>query len=196
MVICHEKRCIYIHIPKTAGTSVEHFLRDGGLNSIELLGVRGGRSTHHYTTMEIKNMFPESFLSYYKFSIIRNPYDRLLSEYYWKYSNNKTKDEFLDFVADIMIKNKYFSNIYYDHFIPQYVFLYNKSVKKLLVNQLFKYEDLEWVAGYLKRKLKISVDFPNLNKSKNEIKEDWSCIQREKIYNLYKKDFELFSYIK
>ena len=67
--------------------------------------------------------------------------------------------------------------------------------KKLLVDQLFKYEDLEWVSQYLKRKLDIKRDFPLLNKT-NIQKVEWTEVQKNKIYNLYKKDFELFGYKK
>ena len=28
MVICHNKKCIFIHIPKTAGTSIQQFIND------------------------------------------------------------------------------------------------------------------------------------------------------------------------
>ena len=200
MVICHEKRCIFIHIPKTAGTSIEHFLREHGLNNLELIGVRNGRSTHHYRASEIKNLFPNIFHNYYKFSIVRNPYERLLSEYYWTpiknvgFKSDKSKDEFLDYVENVIKNGTYFSNIYHDHFIPQYFFVYNKKINKIIVNQLFKYEDMEWVQTYLKQKLKIKNDFLVLNKS--EKKEIWNESQKERIYNLYKKDFELFSYEK
>ena len=200
MVICHELKCIFIHIPKTAGTAIEHFLRNRGINKLELIGERNGRSMHHYLAFEIKKLFPNFYGTYYKFSIIRNPYDRLLSEYYWRISKgigfkcNQSKDEFLDFVEDIIKNNNYFSNIYYDHFIPQYLFLYNKKLEKIIVNHIFKYEDMSFIENYLKTKLKINNNFEVLNKS--EKKESWNDNQKERIYNFYKKDFELFNYNK
>ena len=101
MVICHNKKCIFIHIPKTAGTSIEQFIKDNDRNPIILLGVRNGRSMHHFSALEIKSLFPDLFKKYYKFSFVRNPYDRLLSEYYWCkipnvcYKFGKTKKTFL-----------------------------------------------------------------------------------------------------
>jgi hypothetical protein len=201
MVVSHNKKCIYIHIPKTAGTSIEQFIKDGHRNDLEYHGVRYNRSMHHFTALELKKELGYIFNLYYKFSIVRNPYDRLLSEYYWTpipeagYKSGKTKFEFLNYVTDVVKNNKYFDNIYNDHFIPQYLFIYQG--KKLLVDQLFKYEDLEWIIQYLKKKLQLEGNFPHLNKTKSYIKkEDWNDKQKERIYKLYKNDFIIFNYTK
>jgi len=199
MVLCHEKSCIYIHIPKTAGTSIEQFIRDNDTNNLLFIGVQNNRSLQHLTAYELRLMIPQFYKTYYKFSIVRNPYDRLLSEYYWNPSKNlgykygKSKKDFLEKVKDIVKNNKYFYNIYNDHFIPQYNFLFYKN--KLLINQLFKYEDLEWVTKYLKKKLNIRRNFPILNKNNIE-KEEWTNEEKEIIYDLYKNDFIHFNYNK
>ena len=199
MVICHAKKCIFIHIPKTAGTSIEQFIKDKNNNSITYLGVRGNRSMHHFSAIELKMENVSFFDSYYKFSIVRNPYDRLLSEYYWcpipgvGYKYGRTKRQFLQYVINVVKKKLYYDNIFNDHFIPQYLFLYKG--KTLLINQLFKYEDLEWTVDYLKRKLDLKSDFPFLNKSSDN-KKEWTVNQKEIIYKLYNKDFILFNYEK
>jgi hypothetical protein len=60
------------------------------------------------------------------------------------------------------VRNKlYFNNIYNDHFIPQYLFLYGNS-KNILIDQVFKYENLDESIKYLKYKLKIDNDLPFL----------------------------------
>jgi len=200
MVVCDKKRCIFIHIPKTAGTSIEQYLQDKGKNEITFRGVHKNRSMHHYTALELKKFVPIIFNHYYKFSIIRNPYDRLLSEYYWTpvpnlgFKYGKTKADFLHQVIDIVRKKKYYENIYYDHFLPQYRFVYHD--KKLLVDQIFKYEDLDWVTNYLKKKLEINMDFPTFNKTNKKKDDNWTENQKRKIYNLYKNDFLIFNYEK
>ena len=201
MVICHNKMCIYIHIPKTAGTSVEQFLRDNGKNGLEYHGVRYGRSMHHFTAFTLKKENTHIFDKYYKFTIVRNPYDRLLSEYYWTpiqgigFKSGQTKADFITYVSKVVNKQLFYDNIYNDHFIPQYLFVYDK--KKLLINELFKYEDLKWTIEYLKKKLNMDNQFPYLNLSTNSIvKTGWTDRQKERIYKIYKQDFIAFNYDK
>ena len=199
MVVCHMRKIIFIHIPKTAGSSIEHLLRDEGLYELDFIGVRNGRSTHHYMGIELKMILKDLYPKYYKFSFVRNPYDRLISEYFWcrikdvGHKFNKTFDEFLDYVEDVIKNKKFFKPIENDHFIPQYSFLFFNN--KLLVNNIFKYEDIETVAPLIKKRLKIKTTLQHLNKSvKNEI--TLTQEQKDRIYNLYKIDFETFNYEK
>ena len=200
MVICHNKKCIFIHIPKTAGTSIEQFIKDNDKNPIILTGVQDGRSRRHFTALDIKLLFPDLFKQYYKFSVVRNPYDRLLSEYYWckipnvGYKFGKTKIEFLNYVSNVIKQKTYFTNIFHDHFIHQYMFLYNHQ-NKLLVNNLFKYEHLDSAIEFIKKKLYINQNLNQLNKTTAE-KTDWSIEEKEIVYELYKKDFMYFQYKK
>ena len=198
MVFFRELKCIFIHIPKTAGTSIEQFLKDNK-NEIEYLGVRNNRSLQHLTALELSKEIPYVFKIYYKFSFVRNPYDRLLSVYYWTpipnvgYKYGKTKAEFLNFVTNLIKNKRFFNNVYVDHFAPQYLFLYGN--RKLLVDEVFKYEKLDESVKYLKEKFGINNELPILNKSKTK-KEDWNERQKERIYKLYMTDFIIFGYNK
>ena len=50
---------------------------------------------------------------------------------------------------------------------------------------------------YLKKKLDININFPNLNKSANSIiKSEWTPRQKERIYKIYQRDFTAFNYSK
>lgn len=76
------KRVLFIHIPKTGGTSVEAWLRTQGplwLHSIG--GPAVSRCTpQHYRLADIEHVLGEGYFDY-AFAIVRDPYERLASEY-------------------------------------------------------------------------------------------------------------------
>ncbi|GAA6167801.1 glycosyltransferase family 25 protein [Sessilibacter corallicola] len=96
MIICHSKKFIYIHINKCGGTSLTQalspFLADedivlGGYpeaekRSEEYLAKYG--IYKHSTAAEIKQFVgSDVWDSYYKFATIRDPWERVVSTYYW-----------------------------------------------------------------------------------------------------------------
>ncbi len=80
MMISKEKKCIFIHIPKTAGTSIEKMIQGEKY-------IKGWSS--HQKINEYKD--DDKFHEYFKFSFVRNPYERILSvfNYYKNRGNNK-----------------------------------------------------------------------------------------------------------
>ncbi|HVY70418.1 MAG TPA: sulfotransferase family 2 domain-containing protein, partial [Verrucomicrobiae bacterium] len=67
-MIDHLRRCIFVHIPKNAGNSIYSAFGTGWHNHKDLAGYE-------------REMEPVAFESYYKFTIVRNPWERMLSEY-------------------------------------------------------------------------------------------------------------------
>jgi len=70
-MIIDEYKTIFVHIPKNAGTSIKAFF--------------GNKEFYHKhkAIKEIKNENPEIYNSYRKFTVVRNPYDRMVSWYFY-----------------------------------------------------------------------------------------------------------------
>jgi len=105
MIISHKYQFIFIKTRKTAGTSIEVALsKICGKQDIVtpiLPPVEGheprnhGGFYNHITASEIKaKILPETWDSYYKFTFERNPFDKVVSWYWWLYKQQETFDSF------------------------------------------------------------------------------------------------------
>ena len=71
-MISHELKCIFIHIPRTAGSSIERTLVGKDWWQIE-------RKTKHLVASQAKRIYSDYWNDYFKFSFVRDPYSRMLS---------------------------------------------------------------------------------------------------------------------
>jgi hypothetical protein len=80
-----EQRVLFIHIPKTGGTAIEFWLRQiGQLDFFEPASSDGFRvSPQHLTMADHLALSPTADWDF-AFAVIRNPYDRIRSEYHWR----------------------------------------------------------------------------------------------------------------
>lgn len=76
-MINHNLKSIFIHVPKCGGTSIEHVLQNESFV----------HEKHYHTSHRELN---KNYNSYYKFAFVRNPYDKIVSEYKW-FTNTKHK---------------------------------------------------------------------------------------------------------
>lgn len=61
------KRCIFVHVPKAAGTSINRAIY--------------GRTLGHFRARDIRRCFPELYERSFVFGVVRNPWARALSAY-------------------------------------------------------------------------------------------------------------------
>ena len=78
-MISHQYKCIFIHIPKTGGTSIENVLRQDKT-----------KGSDHSLLKDYSNY--SIFDNYFKFAVVRNTYDRIWSIYsYYSSGGNQHK---------------------------------------------------------------------------------------------------------
>lgn len=139
-----EKKCIFIHIPKAAGSSVSDALFG------EAVGHRPIRRHVAYT--------PDIIKDFYKFTFVRNPWDRLYSGYNYFYRcvgmnahrDHRWANEFLSQLTTFekfihKLENpKFLKTIKkYDHFRDQRDWLYDPSSGKNLIDFVGRFESLD-----------------------------------------------------
>lgn len=241
-MISHKYKCIFIHIPKTAGTSIEALLCDSqdyvdmdkhghkqalGLNRGEL---KGGHHRQHFTYAELfSNGFSRCCWShqderfklseeeyqrahapldkiierdYLKFAFVRNPLDRLVSEYTWRqyaynrgtsdiYVSKKAPADFKDFVLHL---ENYLSP-QDAHVWPQYKFIYDDN-RKSQVDYVGRFEELN--KGLQEIAQLIGSSFggvPRLQSSHHDAYQLYYTPELEDcVRGRYKMDFTLFNY--
>jgi hypothetical protein len=84
----NDRNILFIHIPRTGGTTVEHWMRE--LDELRLFSYGfpafSKVTPQHLRYSDIRELFGENFFDYV-FTIVRNPFDRLASEYRLRLKN-------------------------------------------------------------------------------------------------------------
>ncbi len=102
-MISFRKSFLFVHIPKTAGNSIQSVLRDYSedqlvalrkeQDGVERFGLRNPRYKikKHSTLKEYREALGDGpFRSFYKFTCVRNPWDRMVSYYFTPTQNPET----------------------------------------------------------------------------------------------------------
>ncbi len=151
-MICREYSCLYVHIPKTAGQSIEQFFMDRlGLDwetdrDRLLLGnnadpARGTEKLSHLSAIEYTRcgyVDQATFDELFKFSFVRNPWERIVSEY--RYRNYFHHRSFRDFLQHRLPQPGWSDK--YRHIMPQYDMLHDAD-GQLQVDFVGRFENLQ-----------------------------------------------------
>lgn len=224
MIINNTFKFIFIHIPKSAGTSITSFLSKlTNWCDLEIGGTffgekiqpfyreRFGLSKHAPASLVRKILGQTEWSKFFVFTFVRNPFSRIYSIYNFskkwpklpeKYKNIFSNfDTFEDFImSDILANEPGYDNI----FLPQ-VFWITDPPNFRNVNNILDYigkvenlkSDLINILQIIdQNKLIRDLDeLPHLNKSNNF---DISIYENpkvvDKVRKLYKIDFEIFGY--
>ena len=109
MLISHKFKFIFIRIPKTASTSIQYTLGKictendivTPINDPPILDHKARNNEgfeQHIAASQIKNKIPEDvWNNYFKFCFERNPYDKMVSMYWYRLHTKKIQGSFKEF---------------------------------------------------------------------------------------------------
>ena len=208
MIINHKHKFIFIHTPKCAGTSIKRALypycdeHDQFFGGHPDVSENNDKVSKHSTAAEIKSFATETrWRSYYTFSFIRSPIDRVVSLYNWWNTTDGTFDlkkkeiicsmTFEEFVFSKHTGPSMLSSLISKE--PKNSFVPNKN--RLELDFIGKQESLGKDFAYLCGILKL----PNLHLKKYNVSEKYIENSKEldekitrEIIRKYYEDFECF----
>lgn len=173
-MISHRHKTLFVHIPKCGGQSIEDmFLSDLGLgrkDKSHLLlrkrkdGERGPPKLCHLTASDYTGLGfieRELFDAYYRFSVVRNPFDRLCSAY--AYLGFRDLVGFDYFVDEIAAKSLEHQDSWYWFLRPQTDFILDAD-GSLLVEEFFRLENLSATIDAVIERTRLSIrELPHSN---------------------------------
>ncbi|MFK5982021.1 MAG: sulfotransferase family 2 domain-containing protein [Flavobacteriaceae bacterium] len=185
------KDIIHIHITKTAGTSLIHSSKFKKSNKSK--GVK-----KHYFSKEIIDIInQENWDKAFKFTFVRNPWDRLYSLYRFKLRKNKILSEEQGNTFEIWLKKtiEMQQAHTYQKSKPQVDWLkdFNNTID---IDFIGRFEELESDVNKLSKILNMKIDLPHINQTLPII--HYSSAYDDELEDLvrihYKEDIDLFNY--
>jgi hypothetical protein len=182
--------CVFIHIPKTAGSSVAR----------ALFGV----ASRHVVAADYIAANPGKFARFFKFAFVRNPWDRLVSTYAflrdggmneldrdWAAEHVTPYADFGDFVRRGLALPEVQAWV---HFRPQTDFICDAD-GRMLMDFLGRYERLNEDFAAVAKKLHRDVALPMTNVSRRSRYADYYTPEtRDLVAQLYSRDIERLGY--
>lgn len=195
MIIDQLNKFIFVHIPKSGGTSIHKLLENNNEFTISLWGKNGNKDYAHLSIFDVHSMH-QSSKSYFSFAVVRNPYNRIYSAYKQPYCQlypNLTFNDFIiNFVSKLNLNNLDQSLV---HIWPMHKFIISDN--KLLINYVIRFEQLDKDFEFIKYKFGIKPQLGHLNKNSehsDSYLNKYTKNQIDIINRIYAEDFEWFNY--
>jgi hypothetical protein len=211
MPVSHALRGIFVHIPKTGGTSVETALgmfHDWKIeNRAALFGLiqspdlrQKGFLSHflqHLTWPQLRELLPPECRGYFTFSVVRNPWERMVSTY-----ANKDPDMLMHARAqgleleglsfeEFLEKTENFQHI---HLLPQHEFIYDQQGTPL-VDFIGRFERLAEDFQRICARLGVDGGLPHRNPSRHRPYRDYyDNTTQDMVAQRYRRDIALLGY--
>lgn len=201
MPVSHRHKFIYIHVPRTAGTSVASALMNqrvrftffgklppGSLNEFRT------RWAHHIAAVNLKPLVPP-WDRYFKFAFVRNPWDRAISAYFY-HKQKVDRHRASRSLVEIFKKVKSFDDWVHHGFTihPSAHYVADRD-GKLMVDFVGRFENLETDFAEICSKIGIKANLAHKNGSIHGPYQQYYTPETEEIIRKQcTSDIELFGY--
>jgi hypothetical protein len=227
-----DDKVIFVHVPRTSGTSIRRALLWGEdpnepHNLLEVgdlkKGLFWGNQKHAYASMIKENIDPDVWNSRLKFSVVRNPWDRMVSMYglfrkrhkgdkikarkfllsFRKIPNLNSSSK-LDHFIDHMMRLNFDDWIYHCIEFGWNTCMYLDEERSMVeipqcrwhegVDKVFRFEDRQTINDFL-----VGMGYhPTVVENQSTSRRDWRTYYNETTYDLvaelFQEDIELYRY--
>ncbi len=183
---------LFIHVPKSAGRSVVRGLFDV-------------KSVEHAPAAWYQQLDAQRFDRYFKFTFVRNPWDRAVSAYTYLGKGGSAAsaedgqwadfvnsyDAFDDFILDWLSEENALRNAL---FTPQVIFL-KDIFGRIDMDFVGRFETLQADFDTVARRLGVDAQLPHLNQSRSQdFRTFYTRDSRERVARVYAEDIDAFGY--
>jgi hypothetical protein len=212
LFISPEKKILFFHIPKTAGSSIRDALKkscpDHRRTEVNLIHYHTkndpprGMHTRNYHTFHadqpnMKKIIDVAGLrvdNYFEFVIVRNPYVRLLSIYNYDIARTTRKYSDFDSFLDLCEDPDYVNPTTPFWYKSQLTWIKNPLSKKF---RYYKYEELDKAWAEIQDITNIGLpDLPLINENNVRTLVELKQSYKDRIYNMFRDEFDLLNYEK
>lgn len=190
-MISYKYKFIFVHIPRTGGSSLERTLGQG-ITTDERTKYLGNTdfAEKHAGLAYYYKQYPAEFAEFFKFTIIRNPFDRLVSQWIWRTTMVKDLEgmSFKEFIISRPAKMKISDKLK----IPEVSI--NDSIN--LLDYIGRFEDLHNTYDYVFKKINVpQLEILHINKTNHKVYREYYTPELVDIVMAkYEDDIKLFGY--
>lgn len=205
-MISHKHKCIFVHIPKTGGTSIENCIWPAPRNREDLWMGFVSSYRNKYQTGGLQHLLArhirlevgsDIFNAYFKFTIVRNPWDKLVSQYAYL-KERKDLQLYLGVTFDTTFAQYIEAVALSDHvqIIPQADFVYDVNGLRI-IDFIGRFETLNEDAQSIFSRIGIhNMILPHTQRSSREkdYRSYYTAETRDRVARIYERDIALFKY--
>jgi len=165
MVISHKHKFLFVSVPKTATKSITDYLN----NFADIKGDSNDKQSpynYHATAMQLLTEFKKqnwNWEEYIKFTVVRNPWDKLVSNYFFKKSEMKKWKPLIEENMENPEKHKWLHTWdipkLYNDWIPYFKenTSFQKSVLNLNKKEVYKYDEVYGYSHWIGSSNKVTI---------------------------------------